>query len=371
MAVIRVFVVEEDRGVLSSMSSMLETETDLKVVGEASSGAGLPEAVEKAKPHIVSVDSQVIDEVGTGLPGAIQGTSSHPALIMTSEKDDPQLFRRSLMLGARDHLVKPFEGTELAGAVRAVFEASGAGQTSRARVLGFLGCKGGAGTTTVTLSLAGAAVKKGMRTLVLDGNLSLGDDSFLMDAGTEATWIDWSKDCQRGDADPRKYLARSREGIDLLSAPQSPAQSELITPESVSRMFSALLDSFDLVLVDIPNSFNETVLELIEGVQEIYLVSEPTLAGVKNLRLIWELLEQLRFPHEKRAMVLNKVHRRDSETVKETGKNFPGLTALPLESDLERGCLRGLSPIRTSPRSAFSRKITSFLDQLLAAEGER
>lgn len=366
---IRIFIVDEDPGVLRSVKDMVDMEKDIKVVGEGVGDRSVAEAVEKTKPHIVLLDAGNMDRDVVGLATSLQTCSSRPALITTSDLRDMGLIRRSMMAGARDHLIKPFEAKELTGAIRNVFEASGVGLANKAKLLGFLGCRGGSGNTTVALSLAGAAVRKGLRVAVVDGNLALGDASFLLNASTDITWTDWSKDSSSGEADPRKYLARSAEGIDVLSAPLNPAQAELVKVDSISRMLNALRDTHELIIADIANNFDEVTLELTENVQDLCLVSDPSLTGIKNLRLIWDLIEQLRFPHEKRSVILNRVQRQDQRTVKETTKDYPSLLTLPIENRLEQGWLRGETPSRVFPRSPFTKAVNRFLDTVLSPEG--
>lgn len=367
---IRIFIVDEAPGTIRSLEEMLALEKDIKVVGKNPPNSGVRDAVEKAKPHIVLLEGGNIGGDIMDLATSIQATSSHPALIIMSERHDMDLVRRSMMLGARDHLARPFREQDLIGAIRNVFDTSGVGLNAKGKLLGCLGCRGGAGNTTVALSLAGAAVRQGLRVAAVDANLLLGDVAFLLNASTEITWMDWSKDISRGEADPRKYLVRSSEGIDILSAPINPAQAELVKVDSISRMLNALRETHELIVVDIPNNFTEATLEFTECVQELCFVSDPTLTGVKNLRLTWNLVEQLRFPHERRSVVLNRVRKYDKDTVKGITRDYPSLLALPMEGEIEKCWLRGQTPAKQYPRSLFSKSISNLLEHILTPDGE-
>ncbi len=102
---------------------MLERESDLEIVGEASSLAEALAVVDKVGPDIVLMDlklSASSDYEGLTLCGQL--SSAHPGLgllVLTTFLDD-QLVVRAVHAGARGYVVKDVDTTELVRAIRAV-----------------------------------------------------------------------------------------------------------------------------------------------------------------------------------------------------------------------------------------------------------
>lgn len=354
---IRIFHVDDDDRVREAVRQMLELEPDMQLVGEADRIQGTLERIEKARPHVVLLDVQLPDGDGPGLAAALGTLASPPAVIMLSVQKEMAYLRRSMMAGAKDYLLKPFTPEDLQTAVRSVFESSAKAFRDKGRIVGFLGCRGGVGTTTAALSIGAALADYGARVALVDGNLTLGDMAFMLNIRPEVTWADWSTDCMSGEKDTRKYLESGPGGVEVLCAPLGPAQAELVKSESVPRALGNLRESFDLVLVDIPPVFSDPGLEMLEAAQDLVFVTDPSLSGLKNLRLLWELMDQLRFPHEERVVLLNRVEKKDRKTVAEISKTHPGLLTLPSEAAIEESWLRGQPPVMGLPRSPYSKQI--------------
>jgi len=102
---------------------VLERESDLEIVGEASSLAEALAVVDKVGPDIVLMDlklSASSDYEGLTLCGQL--SSAHPGLgllVLTTFLDD-QLVVRAVHAGARGYVVKDVDTTELVRAIRAV-----------------------------------------------------------------------------------------------------------------------------------------------------------------------------------------------------------------------------------------------------------
>jgi len=120
---VRIVLVDDHAILRQGLRSVLERESDLEIVGEASS---LPEAlavVDKVGPDIVLMDlklSASSDYEGLTLCGQL--SSAHPGLgllVLTTFLDD-QLVVRAVHAGARGYVVKDVDTTELVRAIRAV-----------------------------------------------------------------------------------------------------------------------------------------------------------------------------------------------------------------------------------------------------------
>lgn len=120
---VRIVLVDDHAILRQGLRSVLERESDLEIVGEASSLAESLAVVDKVGPDIVLMDlklSASSDYEGLTLCGQL--SSAHPGLgllVLTTFLDD-QLVVRAVHAGARGYVVKDVDTTELVRAIRAV-----------------------------------------------------------------------------------------------------------------------------------------------------------------------------------------------------------------------------------------------------------
>ncbi len=116
----RVFLLDDHEVVRRGVRDLLDSEDDLEVVGEASTGAQALERIPVARPDVALLDVQLEDE--TGIEVAREIRSRHPeirCLMLTSFADDEALFD-SIMAGAAGYILKQVRGNELVDGVRRV-----------------------------------------------------------------------------------------------------------------------------------------------------------------------------------------------------------------------------------------------------------
>ncbi len=114
---IRVVVVDDHDVVRKGVIAYLNTEEDLEIVGEASSGFEGAEIVKKVKPDVVLMD--LIMENGTGIEATkeIMSTETCKIIILTSYYDDEKVFP-ALEAGAFSYMLKTASADEIAQAIK-------------------------------------------------------------------------------------------------------------------------------------------------------------------------------------------------------------------------------------------------------------
>ncbi|HEU4480594.1 MAG TPA: response regulator transcription factor [Actinomycetota bacterium] len=115
-----VMLVDDHEIVLRGLRSLLQTQSDLEVVGEARSG---PEALSLAlelRPRVVVMDVRMPGGDGVEACRDIQAADPDIKVIMlTSFSDDEALFK-SIMAGAAGFVLKQIHGHDLLDAIRRV-----------------------------------------------------------------------------------------------------------------------------------------------------------------------------------------------------------------------------------------------------------
>ena len=120
MAPIRVLLVDDHRIVRQGISSLLELESDLTVVGEAASGARALELIEEKQPDIVLLDIKMPDMDGADVCREIQARYPNlPVIILTAYSGDEHVLR-CIQAGARGYVLKDVDVVELVRTIRVV-----------------------------------------------------------------------------------------------------------------------------------------------------------------------------------------------------------------------------------------------------------
>ena len=116
----RVFLLDDHEVVRRGVRDLLESEDDITVVGEASTGAEALARIAVTTPDVAVLDVQL--EEGTGIEVAREIRSRHPevrCLMLTSFADDEAMFD-SIMAGASGYILKQVRGHDLVEGVRKV-----------------------------------------------------------------------------------------------------------------------------------------------------------------------------------------------------------------------------------------------------------
>ena len=124
---------------------------------------------------IVDVEGEPIEEVVSGLTELARLGSQ---VMVLGTLNDVNYFRRIMQTGARDYLVKPVDA-DMLGEIFVRLEQPGDGVTPKGRVVGFVGARGGVGTTTLGINTAADATNR----FALKSNAALFTAIYAADGG--------------------------------------------------------------------------------------------------------------------------------------------------------------------------------------------
>lgn len=117
---IRVFLLDDHEIVRRGLRTLLESEGDIEVVGEAGTAAEATSAIIELRPDVAVLDARLPDGSGVEVCRDVRAAEpSVQALILTSYDDDEAMFA-AIMAGASGYVLKQIEGDSLLSGVRAV-----------------------------------------------------------------------------------------------------------------------------------------------------------------------------------------------------------------------------------------------------------
>jgi pilus assembly protein CpaE len=323
---IRVVIVDDIAETREHLSKLLSFESDITVVGAASSGEEAVELTGRLSPDILLMDINMPGMDGIATTERISATFPATSIIMMSVQGEADYLRRSMLAGAREFLVKPFSSDELTASIRQVhvrekqkrgrmvvaFQGPGGGAADAAhkngKVVTLFAPKGGVGRTTLAVNLAVAMAGEQRQAVTLvDGSFQFGDVGVLLNLNPKnKSIIDVVADPSSTDEDlVDTTLINHSTGIKVLLAPPSPEMAELITVDQIRRMMHRLRETNDFTIVDLWPHFNDVSLALLDMSDVILTILTLEITNIKNIRLFLEVAEQLGYG-DRLKLVLNR-----------------------------------------------------------------
>ena len=115
---IRIFIAEDQRMLLSALGSLLDMEDDMKVIGQAVNGEEALSAILKLKPDVCLMDIEMPILSGLDVAGELTFRGSLTKVIILTTFARPGYFERAIKSGVHGYLLKDGEISELADAIR-------------------------------------------------------------------------------------------------------------------------------------------------------------------------------------------------------------------------------------------------------------
>jgi cellulose biosynthesis protein BcsQ len=190
-----------------------------------------------------------------------------------------------------------------------------------------LSLKGGVGKTTVVLGLASAALRRGVRTLVIDLDPQCNATSTLEPEESKASIYDVLQDPSEENLDQAIRPSRWGDGIDVLSGSEDaellnhpdPNESRLHRLKDALRTLRDMYDEFpyQLVLLDCPPSLGQLTRSALVAADRALLVTEPTMFAVAGVQRAFEAVQNEREQNnadlQPLGVVVNRVRPRSHE----------------------------------------------------------
>jgi pilus assembly protein CpaE len=319
----------------------------MEVVGTALNAEAAITEVRRLHPDVVLMDVNMPGQDGIKATQVMAAEPPYVPVILMSVQEDREYLRRAMQAGAREFLVKPFSGEELATALRrvnqleklkrapaAVLEAevvppdvtaAPERPTTQGRIILVFSGKGGIGKSLLAVNLAAALAKHAPgRTALVDLDLQFGDLGVLLGLESGRNVYQVVEAFPNVDADFIEALMPKAPGdFNVLLGPQSPEFADLVTAEHARAILTILQSHYDQVVVDTSSHLGEVTLEALERADRIVVLVDLSLPAVKEAKLALRVFQRLGITNDRIKVVLNRA---DSNS---------GITSAQVESSLE------------------------------------
>ncbi|MGM0633440.1 MAG: AAA family ATPase [Pseudomonadota bacterium] len=267
--------------------------------------SGLPDVV------ILEINQQSDDAV-QDIQHFLDRHGDHSDVIATFANPDMNLVKRLMRIGVRDVLSQPIGAEDLEAALTESLSRHQRQriESAQGKISTFLNTRGGAGASFIALNVAyQLATEFNQKTVLVDMDIQYGTVAIDLDIRSEGTILEALRNPQRVDSVYLDALMTAHpSGLHVLPSPGDLSPSEDITAQAVTRMLGSLAESHDQVVVSLPTYFNEGVEQALRLANPVFLVSQDTMAMLRNLKLMLQRLPLRGVPASHLRVIQNRVN---------------------------------------------------------------
>ena len=254
-------------------------------------------------------------------------------VLLLSEDNSKALLTRAMRAGVREVLPLPPDPAELAQTLRRWSERAAAqampsnamsttGPTASStappaptpptrpgRLVAFMGCKGGNGTSFVAANMAHIMASEfDKKCAFVDLDLQCGDASFYLGSGANKHSLsDLTRQIDRLD---EQLLASCLHAVtprlNLLAAPHSLENAMAINPQDIEKVLTLVRSLHEHVVVDLPRNLNALTLKVLDMADVVYIVMQSQTQDVRDAQRLVNTMRDLGLNETKLRLLVNR-----------------------------------------------------------------
>jgi pilus assembly protein CpaE len=292
-------------------------------------------------------------------------------IIALGEINDVAYYCSLIEAGASDYLVKPLAAETLEAALgRATAAASPREDAAPAgRLVTFIGARGGVGASTIALNTAWVmAEEAGRRTVLLDLDLHFGASAINLDVEPGRGLREALENPDRIDAlFLSSAIAAKTDRLHVLTAEEPLEDGAVPDPDALARLIAELRGAFDCVVVDLPRHAAHTFAAALEDADEIVVVSDLTLVGVRDTARLLAMAGDAS-PEAGVRIAVNRAGGRDGQITRrefERGIERPIDFAIPADAKLAANAANAGRPLaEILPRARMLKPVRTLAEMV-------
>jgi pilus assembly protein CpaE len=290
--------------------------------------------LKRLTPDLLFIDSpQFLDEIEGGAQ-KIKSLCPAPSVIVVHGSADAEAILKSIRAGADEVVYPPLEEGMRQSLQRAVWQRveKPAPDREKGKVVGFFSSKGGCGATTIACHVAVELQRTTKHEILLaDCDVNLGMVGSLMKANTPYSILDAVRSVNQLDFGYWKGLVWSAyPRLDVIQAPEKPPYQEPPDPEALRKLVRFVRSQYQWVIADLGRGLSVLVQELLEDLDELFLVSTGDVPALHQAKEIARALRQGSRSFLPLHLILNRVTRQHGFTSKE----IENLLGVPVYAEL-------------------------------------
>jgi len=381
---VKIALLSRDERNLVDLARQLRNRPGTDEVDMLSGGpARLSTLADDAIPDVLVVDQPRLGDDGDGDLDQIERLGHlfpRLAFIVLSNDLSQDFLLRAMRAGVREVLPATPGAAALIQSLDRIAEKLGSQGGAQGKVLAFISCKGGSGSTFLATNLAYALSAGGSkRVALIDMNLQFGDASlFVSDTKPLATLSDVATQIHRLDP---SFLASSMVAVtpnySILAAPSDPAHASDVKPEHIDAIVKLARRQYDFIVLDVGRSLDPVSIRALDHADTIYPVLQMTLPYIRDGKRLLTVFRNLDYGKDKVELIVNRHDTNSDIRMKDLEEAFDTTTMRTMPNHYDaaaKSVNQGVPVTRLAPDSPLSaalnemaRKLTGEAAPLAAA----
>ena len=298
----------------SQLDAVLKGLPRLRILNQTSQAEDLFRQNHETQPDLI-----IVNLANGSLPAWLADLPQklpQTAVMVCSPNRDPDFLIQVIHMGIREFVPLPLSRAEMEVALERVWSAkkrhiqvpeAGSG----GRILAITGLKGGMGATAVAVNLAVALTEKSPnRVALVDLGRPYPDVAKFLDQAPQDGIFDLIGQGEHLDADfVMKTLHPHRTGVAVLPGCANFLQWQLLDFQLLESVWAILRSRFDWIVVDLGHWLDNLYLKTVQEADQVLLLTDLQIPNIKNLKNLWEILQNQGLTAEKVRIVVNRCHK--------------------------------------------------------------
>ena len=327
--------------------------------------------IKTMEADVIIVDVAPDKEQGILTVEKILEISKHSHIFVAGNGTDADVILRSMRAGAKEFLSAPLESQALFAAIERVSKVHTVATKEKrrfGRLFTFFSAKGGTGSTVVSTNFAVSLVEQTKKpTILVDLDMQLGEVSLFLGMKPAFNIVDVADNIHRMDEALLKgFIKKHVSGLDVLAAPDSLDKVESVGPSQIVQILQFLKNSYEYVVVDTSNTFDDHTVSALDQSSTIFLISNTDLPSLRNAQRCLSIFERMGYKKEKIKLLINRYQKSleiRSKDIEET-LNFPVSWFFPNDWGTIMNAVNSGVPLSTSNHSDIASSFLSFVQQV-------
>ena len=219
---------------------------------------------------------------------------------------DPAFMLEAMRAGVSEIIPEPITAQGLDEALRRLTAEDV--EESIGRVIGFVGAKGGVGTTTLAVNTAASLAKSAKNDVLLaDLHIGLGDAAILLGVEPRFSIVDALENAHKVDASFFEGLVeKTTSGVHLLAS-GSDSRGQSVDESRLRALLDAAVRAYKITVVDVPRN-DVAILNALDAAARIAVVTTHELGSLRHAGQLADRLRQ-RYGGSRITIVLNRTDR--------------------------------------------------------------
>ncbi|MDC8444517.1 MAG: AAA family ATPase [Nitrosomonas sp.] len=321
--------------------------------------------VEQSHPDLLLLDNCIASREDFQLLNRITTRFPNMGVIVLFQQQSPERLIEAMRVGVRETLPTPPDRVALLDAVHRFqqrVKQSGM-PSSHGKVMAFIPCKGGSGSTFLATNLAYAlAVQENKRVALFDFNLQLGDAAlFLSDSRPPTSIADVTRQIHRLDG---SFLASSMleilPNLGILAAPDEPEKATEIRPEHIDPLLQVAIKNYDFIILDLGRRLDAVTIQALDKSDMIFPVLQQTLPFIRDAKRLLDVFHSLGYSDSKTHLLVNRFNKKSEITLNdiENTLSIPVFKTFPNNYEIvEESVNHGVPVIKLAKRSPIAKAL--------------